>query len=88
MEKIGLRRLGRAIVRLADEQKVELEKVGDLSLSIGEREMSTSCLVGPPGCEPLVGQIVLEELDMIIDPLQKTLTPRPESPYLPTLKMK
>ena len=25
------------------------------------------CLVGPVGCEPLIGQIVLEALDLIVD---------------------
>ena len=50
--------------------------------------MTTDCLVGPPGCEPLIGQIVLERLDLIAYSLKQTLTPRPESPYLPTLKLK
>ena len=55
---------------------------------MGDRNTKTICLVGPPGCEPLLGQVVLEELDLIVDPLQQQLTPRPESPYLPTLKLK
>jgi hypothetical protein len=63
-------------------------KASGIHLAIGDREMSASCLIGPPGCEPLVGQLVMEELDLIPDPLLKTLTPRPESPFLPTLKMK
>lgn len=88
VEKLGLRRIGKVIVRLANEEKVELEKAGALSLIIADREMSTTCLIGPPGCEPLVGQIVLEELDLILDSIKRTLTPRPDSPYLPTLKLK
>lgn len=44
--------------------------------------------VGPPGCEPLLGQIVMESLDLIADPARRTLTPRPESPIEPTLKLK
>ncbi len=88
VENLGLPRLGRVVVRLANEQRVELEKAGGIRLAIGDRQMSTNCLIGPPGCEPLVGQLVMEELDLIPDPLLKTLTPRPESPFLPTLKMK
>lgn len=88
VEKLGLPRLGSVVVRLANEQRVELQKAGGLRLAIGDREMSASCLIGPPGCEPLVGQLVMEELDLIPDPLLRTLTPRPESPFLPTLKMK
>ena len=36
---------------------------------------------------PIVGRR-MECLDLIPDPLKRTLTPRPESPYLPTIKMK
>jgi len=88
VERLGLRKMQKAIVTLADERKIELDRAGGLLLTIGERQMTTDCLVGPPGCEPLIGQIVLESLDLIPDPLKRTLTPRPESPFLPTLKMK
>lgn len=88
VKKLGLRVLGKVAVRLADEQRVELDKVGALRLSIGDREMIMDCLAGPPGCEALVGQLVMEELDLIPDPALRTLTPRPESPLGPTLKMK
>lgn len=88
VERLGLKKFDRRIVVLADERKVELDQVGPLSLAVGDREMKTDCLAGPPGCEPLVGQIIMEALDLIVDPVLRTLTPRPESPFLPTLKMK
>lgn len=88
VEKLGLRPLGTIPVRLADESTVSLPRAGSLSLMIGDRDMTTNCLVGPPGCEPLIGQIVMEELDLIPDPRRRTLGPRPESPSGPTLKMK
>jgi predicted aspartyl protease len=59
-----------------------------LSLTIGDRQMDTDCLVGPPQCEPLVGQLVLERLDLIVDAGRQTLSPRPESPFRPSLKLK
>ncbi|MCX5790254.1 MAG: retroviral-like aspartic protease family protein [Elusimicrobia bacterium] len=88
VEKLGLRKTQKAIVTLADDQKIELDRAGGLLVTIGDRQMSIDCLVGPPGCEPLLGQIVLESLDLIPDPLKRTITPRPDSPFLPTLKMK
>lgn len=88
VETLGLEKMGRVIVTLANEQKVEMDKAWGLSLTIAGRNMQTDCLVGPPGCESLIGQIVLEELDLIPDPVQRTLIPRPESPFLPTLKLK
>ena len=88
VDTLGLERNGKVVVTLANDQKIELQVAHPLSLTIGDRTMTTDCLVGPPQCEPLIGQIVLERLDFIIDPLKKTLTARPESPYLPSLKMK
>ena len=88
VEALGLEITGRVVVALANDQKIELDKAGTLSLTVAGRNMISSCLVGPPGCEPLIGQIVLEELDLLADSLRRTLTPRPESPYLPTLKLK
>lgn len=88
VELLGLRIVEKVTVRLANEENIILAKARTLSLTIGDRGMVTSCLVGPPGCEPLVGQLVMEELDLIPDPRSRTLTPRPESPFRPTLKMK
>ncbi|HEV2718740.1 MAG TPA: retropepsin-like aspartic protease [Thermoanaerobaculia bacterium] len=88
VETLGLPFDGKLIVTLANDQKVELSRARLLSLTIGDRQMDTDCLVGPPGCEPLIGQLVLERLDLIVDPLKRTVTPRPESPYLPTLNLK
>lgn len=51
-------------------------------------EADPDCVVGPPLCEPLIGQLVLGQLDLVVDGGRKTLTPRPESPNLPLLKLK
>lgn len=89
VEKLGLEFDGKVIVTLANDQKTELPRArGALTLTIGGRSMTTDCLVGPPSCEPLIGQIVMESLDLIPDPVKRTLTPRPESPFLPSLKLK
>jgi len=86
--KLGLDIADKAVVALANEEKIELDVAGPVALTIGERKWTTDCLVGPPTCEPIIGQLVLERLDLIIDPLKRTITPRPESPYLPSLKLK
>ena len=88
VEALGLGKIDRAIVTLANEEKGELDVAGTVSLTLMNRKMKTDCLVGPPQCEPLIGQLVLERLDLILDPLKRTITPRPESPYLPSLKLK
>jgi clan AA aspartic protease len=88
VEELGLEKGDKVIVTLANEQKIELDMAHTLTIKIGNRSMRTDCLVGPPQCEALVGQLILERLDLIIDPVKQTLTPRPESPYLPSLKLK
>ena len=88
VDTLGLERNGKVVVSLANDQKIELEVALPLKLTVGDRSMITDCLVGPPQCEALIGQLVLERLDLIVDPLKRKLIPRPESPYLPSLKMK
>ncbi len=88
VDHLGLKSFKKVVVTYADERKDERFLAGGLFLSIGDRSMSTDCIVGPPLSEALIGQVVLEELDMIVDCQRKTLTVRPESPVYPSLKMK
>ncbi len=88
VEALGVETRGSIVVQLANDQKIELPRTRGFRLTIAGRDMFTDCLVGPPGCEALIGQIVMERLDLIADPAKRTLTPRPESPFLPTLKLK
>jgi predicted aspartyl protease len=94
VEQLGLPVDGRMIVTLANEERIELPRARPLprarllSLTLANRQMDTDCLIGPPRCEPLLGQLVLERLDLIVDPLRQTVAPRPESPFLPSVKLK
>lgn len=88
VEKLGLEILRKVVVVYADERKEERDVAGTVTVKIGDRFMNTDCIVGPPLSEALVGQIILEELDLIPDCQKQTLSPRPESPVYPLLKMK
>lgn len=88
VKHLRLRTIGTVIVRLADEQRKEMPKAGPVLIEISGRSGYFDCLVGPPNCEPLVGQLVLEELDLIVDSAQQRVTARPESPFLPLLSLK
>ena len=48
--------------------------------------MVMNCVVGPPASETLVGQVILETLDLIADCTKCTLAPR--HPDFPLLKLK
>lgn len=88
VEKLGLKPAQKVIVAYADERKEERWVAKGVEVNIGDRSMVTDCIIGPPLCEPLLGQLVLEELDLVVDCARKALGPRPESPNLPLLKLK
>lgn len=88
IERLGLRIRGQVIVTYADERKEERPRAGIVTACVGDRDTDVDCVVGPPNSEPLVGQIVLEAMDLLVDCVHQRLVPRPESPFLPLLKMK
>ncbi len=88
VHKLGLTTPRTVLVRYADERTEERSVAEIVTLTIGDRTMTTECLVGPPLSEPLIGQIILERLDLLADCQNQRLTPRPESPYYPLLKLK
>lgn len=54
-----------------------------VTIEIGNLTTQTEAIVGPAGCQVLIGQLVLEALDLIADGRNRTLTPRhPEGPVL------
>jgi clan AA aspartic protease len=77
-----------AIVTLANDEKIEMKTAGPVTIEIDDRSMPVNCLVGPPLCEPLIGQLVLEGLDLIVDCQKQQLSHRPSSPAYPSYKLK
>lgn len=88
VEKLGVKNRRKVIVSYADDRKEERPVAGPLTIKLADRFMTTDCVVGPPLSEPLIGQIVLEELDLLADCTNRKLIPRPESPDYPLLKLK
>ncbi|MEW6680881.1 MAG: aspartyl protease family protein [bacterium] len=88
VERLGLKMIESIIVTYADERKEKRDVFGGVMVRIEDRMGNFDCVVGPPLSEPLIGQIVLEELDLVVDCKENRLSPRPESPYLPLLKLK
>ena len=82
-ERLGLRNRRTVVVTYADERKEERPVAGPVTIQIGDRFMSTDCIVGPPFSETLIGQVVLESLDLLADSQNQTLLPRmPDYPLL------
>lgn len=88
VEALGLQERGKVVVTYADERKEERPLAGIVTVRAGNRLTDLRCVVGPPGSEPLLGQLPLEAMDLLVDCTEQKLVPRPESPFLPTLKLK
>ena len=86
VERLGLKTRRTVVVTYADDRKEERPVAGPVTIEIGDRFMSTDCIVGPPLSEPLIGQVVLESLDLIADCTKQTLLPR--TPDYPLLNLK
>ena len=88
VERLGAAVSGTVIVTYADERREERSTAGPFTLRLCNRSMPVDCVVGPPLSEPLIGQIILERLDLLADCTNRVLVPRPESPDYPLLKLK
>ena len=78
--ELGLEHWGTRTVVYADERREE-RPVTDVTIEIGDLSTRTEAIVA--GSEILIGQLVLEALDLIADCRNRQLVPRhPEGPVL------
>ena len=74
-------------VRYADGRVAERTVVEDLRVFILGRDAIVPAIVEEKGKVILIGQIALEQMDLIVDPTKGTVGPRPESPDEPLIDM-
>ena len=80
---LGLRRAGTKTVVYADERRERRPVAGPVRIGIADLTTELQCIVGRRGTEVLVGQMVLEALDLVADCTNRTVAPRhPEGPVL------
>ena len=80
--ELGLEAWGTRTVVYADERREE-RPVTDVTIEIGNLATRTEAIVVPAGSEVVIGQLVLEALDLVADCRRRTLAPRhPEGPVL------
>lgn len=87
VSRLGLEPAETIIATMANGSRSEMPVVDRVSVRIAGRRMLTDAIVIPAGADPLIGQIVMERLDLIADCANQTLTPRPESPDRPLLRL-
>ena len=87
VERLGVEVVGSVACTYADGRQGERPVAGALTVHIGDRWMPVNCVVVPAGADALVGQVVMEQLDLVADCVTRTLGPRPESPDRPLLRL-
>jgi predicted aspartyl protease len=86
VDKLELRKIREVIVKYANNQTRERSVYAGLVAELKGRIGNFEAVAEVPGSEPLVGQIVLEALDLVIDPGRRTLVPNPRSPDMPMVE--
>jgi predicted aspartyl protease len=85
VEMLGLPVAGYRKVRYGNGSLIDVPWVGNIKITILGREAIVSALVQPVGMVPLIGQIPLEELDLLVDPKSRELRVNPLSPDTPLM---
>lgn len=87
IQRLGLRKMREVTVRYAN-TKTEIKSLyGVVTVEIRGRAGEFNVLEEAEGCQPLVGQIVLEQLDLVVDPTTKAVMPNPRSPEMPMVEI-
>src|SRR3974377_45970 len=76
VKQLGLEASGTTKVRYAEGHTAERAIAKDIHLSYGGRDGIFSAIVEPDRQSVLIGAIVLEELDLLVDCTNQRLTPR------------
>ena len=87
IEKLGLRKMREATVRYANNRTEVKSVYGVVTVEIKGRAGEFNILAEAEGCQPLVGQIVLEQLDLVVDPSTRMVMPNPRSPEMPMVEI-
>ena len=78
VEQLGLRYVKDVMITVSTGKQVPVKMYGDLMVYIGGREAYTQCLAKPENAPILLGQLVLEQIDYVVDCKNKKVLPNPE----------
>ena len=87
IEQLDLRKMREATVRYANNHTETKSIYGVVTVDIKGRAGEFNVLAEAEGCQPLIGQIVLEQLDLVVDPGSRTVMTNPRSPEMPMLEI-
>ncbi len=92
VKQLGLERITEQVFELADELADDSHKtfdvVGPVEVRFKNRDTTTRAVVLPGTTEPLLGQIPMEDMDVVIYPPEERLDVNPDSPLVPKKSLK
>jgi clan AA aspartic protease len=87
VDRLGLKKIREVKVKYAN-NKVENKPIyGVATIEIMGRAANLDVLVEEKGSQPLIGQVLLELLDLVVDPRTRRLIPNPTSPEMPMMEI-
>ena len=87
VDTLGLRKIREMTVRYANNYGEAKSIYGVVIAEMKGMAGEVSVLAMPEGCQALVGQVLLELLDLVVDPRTRSVTPNPRSPDMPVIDM-
>jgi clan AA aspartic protease len=87
VNKLGLAKIEEVKVKYADNHVGTKEIYGGVILELAGRKGIFDVLAENEGSQPLIGQIVLERLDLVIEPSTRKIMPNPRSPEMPMVEI-
>ena len=86
VEELGLRKMREVKVRYANNKETK-PIYGVVNIELKGRSANIDVLVEEKGSQPLIGQVLLELLDLIVEPKTRKLIPNPASPEMPMMEI-
>jgi len=80
--------VGKRSAESADGRIVQCDLVDNVVVRFKNRETTCRAMVLPGNCEPLLGAIPLEDMDVLIHPQRQELIVNPDHPYMAQMKLK
>jgi predicted aspartyl protease len=87
VDQLGLEKTQEVRARYAGNHVGAKEIYGAVNLELKGRAGIFDVLAESEGSQPLIGQIVLERLDLVIEPSTRKIMPNPRSPEMPMVEI-
>ena len=87
VDELGLKKIKDVRVRYANNETEDRPMYRVVTVEINGREGDFDVIAEPRGSQPLLGQIPLEQLDLIVDPVARKVLPNPRSPDVPMVDL-